>query len=95
MSEKIDLSGLQTEAINPRTTHIDQVSTLRMCTIINREDHLVSASVTPCLPIIAQAIDALVPRVRQGGRVVYVGAGTSGRSVFLSSSSSQFPIGYM
>ncbi|EED22174.1 glucokinase regulator family protein, putative [Talaromyces stipitatus ATCC 10500] len=75
----LDLSGLQTEAINERTTNIDRVSTLQMCTIINNEDKTVADSVTPCLEDIARSIDLLVPRVRAGGRVIYVGAGTSGR----------------
>lgn len=75
------LFHLQTEASNPQTRHIDQLSTLDMCKLINTEDHRVAASLTPCLPQIAGAIDTLTPRVRRGGRVIYVGAGTSGRSV--------------
>lgn len=78
-----NLSQLQTEAVNPRTAHIDRMSTLDMCTAINTEDGMVAQSIVPCLPLIADAIDALAPRVRRGGRVVYVGAGTSGRSVNL------------
>ncbi|KAL4738523.1 hypothetical protein BDV11DRAFT_215909 [Aspergillus similis] len=81
-----NLSRLQTEAVNPQTSLIDKLSTLQMCTVINREDHRVAASVTPCLPRIAAAIDALAPRVRRGGRVVYVGAGTSGRLGILDAS---------
>lgn len=73
------LAQLQTEGVNPRTIHIDRLSTLEMCTVINSDDQLVPESVKACLPEIAGAIDALVPRVRRGGRVVYVGAGTSGR----------------
>lgn len=76
-----NLSQLQTEGVNPRTSHIDRLSTIQMCTVINADDHLVAESVAHCLPVIADAIDALTPRVRDGGRVVYVGAGTSGRSV--------------
>ena len=79
----LDLSGLQTEAINERTSNIDRVSTLQMCSMINDEDRTVADSVTACLEDIALAIDWLVPRVRMGGRVIYVGAGTSGRFVFL------------
>lgn len=79
----LDLSGLQTEAINECTGNIDRVSTLQMCTMINNEDKTVADSVTACLEDIALAIDLLVPRVRAGGRVIYVGAGTSGRFVFL------------
>lgn len=84
------LSRLQTEAINPRTTQIDRISTLELCTLINIEDCMVAQSLSPCLPIIAEAIDALAPRVRQGGRVIYVGAGTSGRSVIGSKLSRTF-----
>lgn len=75
----LDLSGLQTEAINGRTSQIDHVSTLEMCTLMNNEDLTVAHSVTPCIPDIARAIDLLLPRVRRNGRVIYVGAGTSGR----------------
>lgn len=78
------LAKLQTEGVNPRTINIDQMSTLEMCTVINADDQRVADSVVPYLPVIASAIDALTVRVRQGGRVVYVGAGTSGRSVKLS-----------
>ncbi|KAJ5627260.1 hypothetical protein N7528_004687 [Penicillium herquei] len=80
------LSKLQTEGVNPRTTNIDQMSTLEMCTVINGDDHLVAESIVPCLPVIAGAIDALAMRVRKGGRVVYVGAGTSGRLGILDAS---------
>ncbi|KAE8554995.1 hypothetical protein EYB25_003542 [Talaromyces marneffei] len=82
----LDLSGLQTEAINERTNSIDRVSTLQMCTMINGEDKTVADSVTACVEDIARAIDLLVPRVRAGGRVIYVGAGTSGRLGVLDSS---------
>ena len=75
------LSQLQTEAVNPQTVHIDRMSTLDMCKAINTEDGMVAQSVVPWLPLIADAIDALAPRVRRGGKVIYVGAGTSGRSV--------------
>ncbi|CDM34315.1 ATPase, BadF/BadG/BcrA/BcrD type [Penicillium roqueforti FM164] len=80
------LSQLQTEGVNPRTVHIDRMSTLDMCTVINADDQKVPESVVPCLPVIAGAIDALTPRVRQGGRVIYVGAGTSGRLGILDAS---------
>ncbi|KAL4746970.1 hypothetical protein BDW72DRAFT_209938 [Aspergillus terricola var. indicus] len=81
-----NLSRLQTEAVNPQTSLIDKLSTLQMCTVMNQEDHRVAASVTPCLPRIAAAIDALARRIRRGGRVVYVGAGTSGRLGILDAS---------
>ncbi|OJJ65791.1 hypothetical protein ASPBRDRAFT_164676 [Aspergillus brasiliensis CBS 101740] len=84
--DALDLSGLQTEAINEHTSNIDRVSTLQMCTMINDEDKTVAESVTACLEDVALAIDLLVPRVRAGGRVIYVGAGTSGRLGILDSS---------
>ncbi|CAG8937811.1 unnamed protein product [Penicillium salamii] len=81
-----NLANLQTEGVNPETVHIDQVSTLEMCTLINSNDQRVPHSVVPCLPEIAAAIDALAPRVSQSGRVIYVGAGTSGRLGILDAS---------
>jgi N-acetylmuramic acid 6-phosphate etherase len=75
----IDLSKLQTESRNGNTTAIDSVSTLEMCSIINQEDEGVTEAVRKCLPQVAAAIDATAPRVREGGRLIYVGAGTSGR----------------
>ncbi|KAJ5908763.1 hypothetical protein N7495_001445 [Penicillium taxi] len=80
------LATLQTEGVNPRTRNIDRISTLQMCKVINVDDHLVADSVEPCLPDIAGAIDALALRVAQGGRVIYVGAGTSGRLGILDAS---------
>jgi N-acetylmuramic acid 6-phosphate etherase len=79
MQAVIDLGGLQTETRNPRTTGIDRVSTQELCRILHREDCTVPAAVEPCLPVIAKAIDDLSARVRKGGRVFYIGAGTSGR----------------
>ncbi|EZF71310.1 N-acetylmuramic acid 6-phosphate etherase [Trichophyton soudanense CBS 452.61] len=79
MGSFIDLSTLQTEGSNPRTTNIDRVSTVQLCHLINSEDATVPSVVSSHIPTIAAAIDALAPRVSQGGRVVYVGAGTSGR----------------
>ncbi|KAJ5108163.1 hypothetical protein N7456_004838 [Penicillium angulare] len=81
-----NLAKLQTEGVNPRTINIDRVSTLEMCTVINGDDHFVAESIVPCLPVIADAIDAMATRVRQGGRIVYVGAGTSGRLGVLDAS---------
>ncbi|GES66771.1 glucokinase regulator family protein [Aspergillus terreus] len=80
------LGSLQTEAVNARTGNIDRIPTIDLCRVINAEDHQVAASVTPFLPQIAEAIDAVAVRVRRGGRVVYVGAGTSGRLGILDAS---------
>ena len=79
MAPAIRLEGLQTEGRNPNSNNIDQVETLELCRILNAEDATVASAVEKCIPVIARAIDALAPLVRNGGRVVYVGAGTSGR----------------
>jgi N-acetylmuramic acid 6-phosphate etherase len=74
-----DLSKLQTEGRNSRTTNIDTLPTLELCRVINEEDATVAKSVEQCLPIIAAAIGATAPRIRRGGKLIYVGAGTSAR----------------
>ena len=86
MPTGIDLAGLQTEGRNPHTTSIDKVSTLELCQVINDEDSKVAVAVGQCLPEIAKGIDSLVERVQRGGRVIYVGAGTSGRLGVLDAS---------
>jgi len=68
-----------TETPNPRTVNIDQLSTLEMLQVINEEDAGVAAAVGRVLPTIAQAVDAIAERLRGGGRLLYVGAGSSGR----------------
>lgn len=75
----VPLAGLQTETRNPQTTAIDRVSTETLCRILHSQDARIPAAVEPCIPIIAQAIDTLAERLRAGGRVFYMGAGTSGR----------------
>ncbi|OAA70757.1 N-acetylmuramic acid 6-phosphate etherase [Akanthomyces lecanii RCEF 1005] len=82
----VELGGLQTENRNPRTTAIDKVSTEELCRILHQEDCRVPAAITPCLPDIAGAIDALAEKVGRGGRVFYIGAGTSGRLGVLDAS---------
>jgi N-acetylmuramic acid 6-phosphate etherase len=68
-----------TEQSNPRTRDIDRLSTLEIARIINDEDKRVALVIEQATPQIAQAIDAIVTRIQQGGRLIYVGAGTSGR----------------
>ena len=82
----LDLSKLQTESQNPRTKSIDVASTLEICKLINDEDAAVPHAVEKCIPVIAAAIDAASPRIRAGGRLIYVGAGTSGRLGILDAS---------
>lgn len=75
-----------TEQENPRTAHIDEVSTLEAVRLINDEDKLVAQAVEKVLPEIAEAIDKIVERLRNGGRLFYVGTGTSGRLGVLDAS---------
>ena len=84
MPEKLEL--LLTEQPNPASARIDQVSTFEMLRVINAEDRLVAESVTPELPNIARAVDGIVGAFRSGGRLFYIGAGTSGRLGVLDAS---------
>ena len=81
-----NLAALLTEAANPRTASIDQLSTLEMLTLINQEDATVAAAVAAELPNIVRAVDAIVARFVAGGRLFYLGAGTSGRLGVLDAS---------
>ena len=76
---RIDLSALSTEARNPRTRELDALSTLELVTVMNDEDRAVAEAVRQALPRIAAAIDAIATRMHKGGRLIYTGAGTSGR----------------
>ena len=75
----IQLNQLTTERRNPQTAHIDELDTLAMATLINNEDQTVPLAVASELPQIAAAIDLIADRLRCGGRLIYIGAGTSGR----------------
>jgi N-acetylmuramic acid 6-phosphate etherase len=75
-----------TEQENPNTKNIDAVSTLEAVRLINAEDKRVAAAVEKVLPEIAAAIDEIVARMRRGGRLFYVGTGTSGRLGVLDAS---------
>jgi N-acetylmuramic acid 6-phosphate etherase len=82
----LDLSQLATEQRNPSTAQIDRVSTLEMVKLINAEDQKVALAVEQVLPEIAAAIDLIAVQFRQGGRLFYLGAGTSGRLGILDAS---------
>jgi N-acetylmuramic acid 6-phosphate etherase len=86
MELPMNLATLPTEARNSLTEHIDELPTLDMLRVINDEDAKVAAAVTAILPRIAQAIDAIAQRFEQGGRLFYIGAGTSGRLGVLDAS---------
>lgn len=75
-----------TEQRNPRSTRIDQMATLEIVDLINSEDRLVAAAVSDERERIARAVDLAVDAFRAGGRLIYVGAGTSGRLGVLDAS---------
>jgi N-acetylmuramic acid 6-phosphate etherase len=68
-----------TEQQNPKTAQIDQATTLDALTVMSDEDATVAHTVRAALPAIAQAVDAISARLARGARLIYVGAGTSGR----------------
>ena len=70
---------LKTEMRNPATTHIDQMSPLEMVTVIQAENRNAVNSIDATLPQIAEAVERITERMKQGGRLFYVGCGTSGR----------------
>ncbi len=82
----VRLDTIATEQRNPATVHIDEVSTLEMVRLINEEDKKVADAVEKVLPQIAEAIDVTAQRLGRGGRLIYVGCGTSGRLGILDAS---------
>ncbi|EOV6247532.1 TPA: N-acetylmuramic acid 6-phosphate etherase [Vibrio parahaemolyticus] len=83
---KIDLSRLVTESRNPASAEIDTLSTIEMLQVINEEDQKVALAVKAVLPQIAKTVDAITAAFANGGRLVYMGAGTSGRLGILDAS---------
>lgn len=80
------LTQLITEQRNPNSTHIDQLSALEIVHLMNQEDKQVPLVIEACLPQIAQAVEKIIQAFQQGGRLVYIGAGTSGRLGVLDAS---------
>lgn len=73
------LKSLATETINQKSVDIDIVSTIEKLKIINNEDQLVPLAIAQELPSIAVAVDVITVALKDGGRLIYTGAGTSGR----------------
>lgn len=73
------LENLTTERRNQRTMHLDQMSVTELLTVMNDEDAKVAGAVKEQIPSIAKAVTAITESLRQGGRLIYMGAGTSGR----------------
>ncbi|MDY4223037.1 MAG: N-acetylmuramic acid 6-phosphate etherase [Candidatus Faecousia sp.] len=75
----VELQKIATEQRNPNTMNIDTLSTLDMVKLINQEDHRVAEAVGLVTDKIAQAVDVIAQHLSSGGRLIYCGAGTSGR----------------
>lgn len=80
------LNQLITEQRNPNSMQLDSLSAQELVALINREDQQVALAVEKCLPQIASAVEKIVTAFERGGRLVYVGAGTSGRLGVLDAS---------
>jgi N-acetylmuramic acid 6-phosphate etherase len=83
---QIDLSQMITEGRNPASQNIDELSTEAMLRVINDEDKKVALAVEAIVPQIAQVVDAITTAFSKGGRLIYCGAGTSGRLGILDAS---------
>lgn len=86
MSPLTELYGLGTESANPNSVGLDTKSALEIARIINEEDQKIAKAVASQLPAIAKAIDIVAASLSSGGRLIYVGTGTSGRLGALDSS---------
>lgn len=75
----MELSTIATEKRNENTLHIDELETLEMIRLINTEDKKVAYAVEKEVDNIAAAVDVIAEKLRNGGRLIYAGCGTSGR----------------
>ena len=75
----LNLKNMSTETRNPNTMDLDIMSPLEIVTVMNQEDARVPAAITPVLPQIAQCVTWAIESIETGGRIIYTGAGTSGR----------------
>ncbi|MGV2643954.1 N-acetylmuramic acid 6-phosphate etherase, partial [Clostridium perfringens] len=80
------LSQLTTEQPHENTQNIDQLSSEQIMILINSEDSLLTAAIRELIPLIARAADLVVEAFQKGGRLFYIGAGTSGRIGILDAS---------
>ncbi len=83
---EMNLTNIQTERRNQQTLEIDQMTTYEILHVINEEDHVIPEAVKASLPVIEQLVDQIVEAFQQDGRLIYVGAGTSGRLGVLDAS---------
>ena len=78
-----NIEKLTTESINEATRNIDRLESLEIVTLINNEDKKVAEAIEKVLPQIAEAVEAIVERFKKGGRIIYCGAGSSGRILWM------------
>lgn len=81
-----EISNLETEQINPNTTQIDILSIKETLTLINKEDKLIANAVNDCIDDISIATEYVIDAFKKNARLVYIGAGTSGRLGILDAS---------
>src|SRR5699024_6668499 len=82
----VDLSKLDTEQQNQNTMNLDQMSIKEALTIMNQEDKKVAEAVEKVIPEIEEAVKIIIEQFNKGGRLIYTGAGTSGRLGVLDAS---------
>ena len=85
-ASRAPIRDLGTERQNPSSSELDTLSALEIARIINQQDQTVAAAVEKALPQIALAMDAIAEAIANGGRLIYAGAGTSGRLAALDAS---------
>ncbi|RIO71068.1 N-acetylmuramic acid 6-phosphate etherase, partial [Staphylococcus haemolyticus] len=73
------MEHLTTESRNTQTMHLDEMSILEALKTMNKEDQLVAKAIEPILPQLNRVIEQTITRFRDGGRLIYIGGGTSGR----------------
>lgn len=82
----MNLGTLVSETRNPQTMDLDALSTPELVKRFNEQDTLVAKAVKATLPDVARAVDAAAAALKSGGRIIYMGAGTSGRLGVLDAS---------
>lgn len=82
----MNIRSLTSEQRNQASANLDQLSTIELVELLNKEDQKVALAIQPILPAIASAIDVIASALQLGGRLIYIGAGTSGRLGILDAS---------
>lgn len=74
-----ELAVLPSEQVNPESKQLDRLSTFDLLSLINQQDHMVAPAIKAVIPHIAECVEHAVKSIQSGGRLIYIGAGTSGR----------------